>query len=604
MFKSTLSFLSYNTRPFQLCLITIGLLAIIRVHAQTSTKIDLYSQTSEIAGIMINYKADIAAVADFYSPVKSYYRYRRDEDQAQNSPEQLQRLKTVNQQYLNQLARVDFSVLSIYGKADYILTQRDIQKELRQLLAQEQEYKQISQYLPFAEEIYTLERGRRRGAAVDGQKIAASYAKLGAQIVTATAQLTKVTSVDMKLAVRLTKSIAGLNLRLKNIFDFYNGYDPLFTWWVPEPHKKLEAQLTAYGVLAKSKGLLATSQKEDKSGIVGVPIGHDELIRQLQEEMINYSPEELVMIANKEFAWCDAEMLKASNAMGFGDDWKKALEKVKNSYVPAGKQPEMIMKLYNKSLEFIKSRDMITIPALAEETWGMSMMSPERQLVNPFFLGGKEIIISYPTNTMDEAAKLMSMRGNNPYFSTPTVQHELLPGHNLQFYMNSRSKTYREFDTPFWTEGWSLYWELLLYDKGFAASPEERVGMLFWRMHRCARIIFSLNYHLGKWTPQQCIDFLVERVGHERANAEGEVRRSFTGGYSPLYQVAYLIGGLQFYALQREILQSGKMNLKEYHDQVMLENNMPVEMVRAILTNQNIDKNFKTSWRFYDLNKN
>ena len=74
--------------------------------------------------------------------------------------------------------------------------------------------------------------------------------------------------------------------------------------------------------------------------------------------------------------------------------------------------------------------------------------------------------------------------------------------------------------------------------------------MLFWRMHRCARIIFSLKYHLGEWTPQQCIDFLVDRVGHERANAEGEVRRSFYGGYKPLYQIGYMIGGLQFMALK------------------------------------------------------
>ena len=51
--------------------------------------------------------------------------------------------------------------------------------------------------------------------------------------------------------------------------------------------------------------------------------------------------------------------------------------------------------------------------------------------------------------------------------------------------------------------------------------------MLFWRMHRCARIIFSLSFHLGKMTPQECIDFLVDKVGHERDNATAEVRRSF-----------------------------------------------------------------------------
>lgn len=62
---------------------------------------------------------------------------------------------------------------------------------------------------------------------------------------------------------------------------------------------------------------------------------------------------------------------------------------------------------------------------------------------------------------------------------------------------------------------------------------------------------FSLNYHLGKWTPQQCIDFLVDRVGFERANAEAEVRRSFTANYGPLYQLAYMTGAFQFYALKR-----------------------------------------------------
>ena len=70
------------------------------------------------------------------------------------------------------------------------------------------------------------------------------------------------------------------------------------------------------------------------------------------------------------------------------------------------------------------------------------------------------------------------------------------------------------------------------------------MGALFWRMHRSARIIFSLNFHLGKMTPEQAIQFLVDTVGFERANAEGEVRRSFNGSYPPLYQVGYMIGGL------------------------------------------------------------
>jgi uncharacterized protein (DUF885 family) len=293
-------------------------------------------------------------------------------------------------------------------------------------------------------------------------------------------------------------------------------------------------------------------------------------------------------------------MLKASREMGFGDNWKAALEKVKTLYVKPGEQPAAMLQLYNESVDFLKSHDLITIPPLAEETWRMRMMTPKEQLINPFFTGGEEFSISYPTNIMSYDEKLMSMRGNNPHFSRATVHHELFAGHGLQEFSTSRYKTYRHFETPFWIEGWSLYWEMLLWDKGFAKSPEDRIGMLFWRMHRCARIIFSLNYHTGKWTPQQCIDFLVNRVGHERANAEGEVRRSFVGGYDPLYQIAYMIGGLQIMSLKRELVDSGKMTFKQFHDAFIQQNMMPIEMERAILENKPPAKDFTTSWKFYN----
>jgi uncharacterized protein (DUF885 family) len=354
-----------------------------------------------------------------------------------------------------------------------------------------------------------------------------------------------------------------------------------------------------YAGALKNKIDAATRPKDDGSGIIGNPIGRDELLRLLQLEMIPYSPEELINIANKEFAWCDAELLKASREMGFGDNWKAAQEKVKQAYVPEGYQPEAMLKLYDESIAFLKKNDLLTIPPIAEETWRMRMMPPRQQLISPFFLGGEVLQIAYPTDAMDHEAKLMSMRGNNPHFSRATVHHELIAGHHLQGFMNNRYKTYRHYRTPFWTEGWALYWELVLWDINFPRGPEDKIGMLFWRMHRCARIIFSLNYHLGKWTPQQCIDFLVDRVGFERANAEAEVRRSFTANYGPLYQLAYMTGAFQFYALKKELVDSGKMTYKQFHDAVLRENSMPVEMVRAILTNQPLTRDFKTSWKFY-----
>jgi uncharacterized protein (DUF885 family) len=99
-------------------------------------------------------------------------------------------------------------------------------------------------------------------------------------------------------------------------------------------------------------------------------------------------------------------------------------------------------------------------------------------------------------------------------------------------------------------------------------------------MHRCARIIFSLSFHLGKMTALERVQFLMEHVGFEHANAEGEVRRSFNGSYLPIYQRAYMLGALQFYALHKELVGSGKTTNRAFHDAVYREGNVPVEMVR------------------------
>lgn len=585
-----------------LLLLTVSTACTVMQEATAQVSKEAYVPCQEMPSLIQGFATDNRTLNRFYTPAVNRGGgggFGGGGDAAVGSPERNQRLQQLVKDYQKKLAAVNFKGLSQECKVDYILFKRDLEDKAQQLQTEEAEVKKIIKWMPFASKIYALEQSRRRGHQPNGELVAKEWAAIITEVKDLQTKLKAEKVIDPESVFTAGELINNIKTAALSVYEFYNGYDPMFTWWVPTVHKSLDEALTAYANVWKSKansGLTAT----DNSGIVGVQAGRDNLVKQLQREMIPYSPEELIDIANKEFAWCDAEMLKAAKEMGFGNDWKAAQEKVKNMYVPAGKQPEAILKLYTESIDFLKKNNLITIPPLAEETWGMMMMSPERQLVNPFFLGGSDIIISYPTNTMAYEDRMMSMRGNNPHFSKATVHHELIAGHNLQQFMNSRNRTYRNFGTPFWTEGWALYWELILWDMQFAKTPEDRIGMLFWHMHRCARIIFSLNYHMGKWTPQQCIDFLVDRVGHERANAEGEVRRSFTGRYPPLYQLAYLTGGRQFYALKKELVDSGKMSYKQYHDAVITMNAMPVEMVRAILTGQPLTEDFKTNWRFYN----
>lgn len=559
----------------------------IGLSAQAFQSKPLTEQASELYEFSVQLRADYGSLSRFYA--------------IRNSPERRERFQNFFNENMKQLEAHNFNQLSLGGQVDYILIKQYLEDNLYQLNQEQQEYAAMKEWVAFAEPIYELEKLRRRGKHLDSEKVAAQLNGISKELSATSSKLKSGSNLFPKhLTDRATGIIRGHVQALNSVYDFYNGYDPEFSWWITKPYEKLTKELNDYAKLITTKVDPKTQHADDGSGIIGNPIGRVELIRQLKQEMIPYTPEELVELAMKEFAWCDEELLKASREMGFGDDWRAAQEKVKMSFVPAGQQPEAMLELYDQSVAFLKDNDLISIPPIAEETWRMTMIPPERQLVSPFFLGGEVLQISYPTDDMEHEDKLMSMRGNNPHFSKSTVHHELIAGHQLQRFMNSRYKDYRFFGTPFWTEGWALYWELLLWDMDFPRSPEDRIGMLFWRMHRCARIIFSLNYHLGKWTPQQCIDYLVDRVGHERANAEGEVRRSFTGGYGPLYQIAYMVGGQQFYALKRELVDSGKMTIKEFHDAVMVENALPVEMVRAILTNQKLNKNFETKWKFYD----
>jgi uncharacterized protein (DUF885 family) len=43
---------------------------------------------------------------------------------------------------------------------------------------------------------------------------------------------------------------------------------------------------------------------------------------------------------------------------------------------------------------------------------------------------------------------------------------------------------------------------------------------------------------------------------------------------------------------------SGNMSLKAFHDAVLQQNAMPIEMLRAALTNAPLTPDWKSTWRF------
>ena len=514
------------------------------------------------------------------------------------SADRISRFKKFYQDNLAKLKASAFDSMPQGDKVDYILFKNLLNRSLAKLEALEKQIAQSEVFMPFAKELVQLTQDQRRTQNVDAPKVAALLARINSEIPELKKRLESRKDNDKFSAYRAARFNDQLIRFLADWNRFYNQYDPQFGWWVNEPYNRLSRSLTELSGFLREK--ICGIKPGESNAIVGDPIGREALLNELKYEMIPYTPEELVEIANKEFAWCEVEMKKASSEMGFGSDWKKALEEVKNDYAKPGDQPKIIRELAEEAIKYVEDNNLVTVPALAKESWRMNMMSREQQKVSPFFLGGESILVSFPTTEMEHQEKLMSLRANNIHFARATVHHELIPGHHLQQFYESRFQLQREpFGTPFWSEGMALYFELLFWDMGFPKTPQNKIGMLFWRMHRCARIIFSLSFHLKKMSSDECINLLVDKVGHERSSAEGEVRRSLSGAYSPLYQISYMMGAFQFWELRQELVTSGKMTNREFHDRIFKENSIPVEMVRALLTNQKLTSDFQSYWKFY-----
>ena len=680
----------------------------------TDLKPLLTPRESEMRIVAQHYNADRRAMDSFYNDPLSSQR--------------LAKLKRFDIQWADALSRLNVRRLSEDAQNELQALNNTIAENLAELEAQAQADAQLAPLVTFASAILEVLDARRRVEVMDAEKTAGKLNELIKQVAELQAKLEsgKLNTTEKGMN-NCADAVEALNGKLRSWYNFYDAYDPMFSWWMPSPYNELALALEQYAATLREKAavstagivgapttarivnpasapavsyvpdlekLLAIPQNEfrgvmaaygggggrgrrggggaqrtdefyngwlkalktlefaslsrpaqvsylslrhdleaaskrrvtpaqenipsmlgeDTSGLrVQPPVGRTALMLDLADNLIAYTPEEVIAIGDAEYAWCINEMKRAARELGFGDDWPKAIEHAKTLHAPAGGQPKVIRDMMYAAVNFIRAYDLLTVPEVERETLRMGMMSPQRQLVNPFFTGGASISVSYPTNTMSHQAKLQSMRGNNIPFVLSTVHHELIPGHNMDGFISSRYNTYRSRGNsggPFYSEGWCVYWEMLFYkmnypkhaaEQGFAtpSDPANRMGFLFWRAFRSARITFSLRYHMGEWTPAQCIEFLTSGVGHEPENARAEVLRSFNGSYPPLYQCAYLVGAVQLRMLAKEVVESGKLSAKDFHDTIIQTGGMPFSLIRLLVNGEELSPDMKLDWKFY-----
>ncbi|HUR55252.1 MAG TPA: prolyl oligopeptidase family serine peptidase, partial [Gemmataceae bacterium] len=172
------------------------------------------------------------------------------------------RFKKFHADWLAALKAIDQEKLSTAAREELLTLRSRIESEVKELETRANEAAAVAPLLPFAESIIGLEEARRRMETLDAQKAAGEVAALLKKIDAAKKDFeTGVTegkfNTDLPAnkgsAAKIADSAESLRAALKTWYTFYDGYDPMFTWWVATPHKQVDSALDAYAKLVRDK---------------------------------------------------------------------------------------------------------------------------------------------------------------------------------------------------------------------------------------------------------------------------------------------------------------------------------------------------------------
>ena len=151
-------------------------------------------------------------------------------------------------------------------------------------------------------------------------------------------------------------------------------------------------------------------------------------------------------------------------------------------------------------------------------------------------------------------AEVQARLSNNSYGGIPTTSvHEAYPGHHWHLVMRKRnpSDVRRVYSTPYFSEGWALYAERVMRERGFFESPLHELQHLNASLFRAARIIVDTSLHLGEMTFDEAVSFMIDRAAMPEPVARAEVGRYC---WWPTQASSYLTGCLEILGIRERYL--------------------------------------------------
>ena len=371
--------------------------------------------------------------------------------------------------------------------------------------------------------------------------------------------------------------------------EFFKHMIPLFAEKVPQLKKQLLA--------ANEKALLAFDDYEEflKKRLLPRSKGRFAIGEKFFNFLLSvhhqlpYTADDLLSMGNRIIKQTQVEMRFLAKKIDPQKSWTKIVDDLKKKH-PA---KETLLKFYKKEMtrarDFVKRRNLVTIPkgeslSVIETPVFQRSTIPYGAYMSPApfekrqkgFFWVTPINEKLPLRQQEE-----QLRGHNSYGAVLTALHEAYPGHHLQLVHSNKikSKIRRQFGTSLFAEGWALYCEELMYEKGFYTKPQTRLLQLKDQLWRACRVVIDVGLHTNRMSFNKAMNMLVNVAKLEKTNAIAEVKR-YT--YTPTQPMTYIMGKMEILKLRNDFkrLKGKAFNLKKFHDQLLSYGTIPVQMVR------------------------
>ena len=310
-----------------------------------------------------------------------------------------------------------------------------------------------------------------------------------------------------------------------------------------------------------------------------VAVGRDNYIFFLKHvALIPYSPEQLIAKGRQEW----------ERAVAF-----EAYEKNRNSRLPqlalAKDQATQIATEKRQEQEirdFLEEKNILTVPAWVQHYRNL----PYPAYLAPLAAFGVADDLTGPARLKENATSYIKTPSpDRGYFDLSTARdprgiivHEGMPGHYFQKVMSwtNEDPIRRHYYDSSANEGIGFYAEEMMLQAGlFDDSPRTREIIYNFMRFRALRVEVDVKLSTGEFTIEQAADYFMKTVPLDRATAMEDA--TFYASV-PGIGISYQTGKLQIMKLLAEarLSQGDKFNLREFHDFVWKNGNVPIALLR------------------------